>query len=194
MVLLWCGVVVCDVVVVWCGVVWYGVVWCCVVLRCVVLCCVVHVLLSSIFVCDYSSMEKGGTRGLLCGFVCQGELVIGIIRSMRIQFPEVKFLDLFPNEVSQPRAFCTNFWQGHASHFSRWCKFFLPKSVAGGAPENRVHECLWTVRQSSKFFDMSGHDEEDESRRSSVEASSQLRIPIGTSFVKGNRVVKCGKR
>ena len=46
-------------------------------------------------------MEKGGTRGLLCGFVCQGEWVFGIIRSIRIQFPEVKFLDLFPNELSR---------------------------------------------------------------------------------------------
>ena len=46
-------------------------------------------------------MEKGGTRGLLCGFVCQGEWVIGIIRSIRIRFPEAKFLDLFPNELSR---------------------------------------------------------------------------------------------
>ena len=46
-------------------------------------------------------MEKGGTRGLLCGFVCQGEWVIGIIRSIRIQFPEVIFLDMFPNELSR---------------------------------------------------------------------------------------------
>ena len=46
-------------------------------------------------------MEKGGTRGLFCGFVCQWEWVVGIIRSIRIQFPEVKRLDLFTNELSR---------------------------------------------------------------------------------------------
>ena len=46
-------------------------------------------------------VNAGGTRGLLCGFVCQGEWAVGIIRSIRIQFPEVKFLDLFPNELSR---------------------------------------------------------------------------------------------
>ena len=38
-----------------------------------------------------AAWKKAGTRGLLCGFVCQGEWVIGIIRSIRIQFPKVKF-------------------------------------------------------------------------------------------------------
>ena len=75
---------------------------CCVILSCVVLSCVVFsvvfnvvvllcccfvVLLLSLFVRECTSMEKGGIRGLLCGFVCQGEWVVGKIRSIRIQFP-----------------------------------------------------------------------------------------------------------
>ena len=52
-------------------------------------------------------------------------------------------LDLRPITVT---CLLYNLWAGtRFIDVIRWYKTWLPKSVAGGIPENRIHECVWTV-------------------------------------------------
>ena len=52
-------------------------------------------------------------------------------------------LDLRPITVT---CLLYNLWAGkHFVDVIRWCKAWLPKSVAGGIPENRIQQCVWTV-------------------------------------------------
>ena len=76
-------------------------------------------------------------------------------------------LDLRPITVT---CLLYNLWAGtRFVEVIRWCTTWLPKSIAGGIPESRIQECVWTVLlamegeeegvvtaaiDSSKFFDM----------------------------------------
>ena len=76
-------------------------------------------------------------------------------------------LDLPPISVT---CLLYNLWAGtRFIGVIRWCKTWLPKSVAGSIPQNRIQECAWTVLlamegeeegvataaiDSFKFFDM----------------------------------------
>ena len=52
-------------------------------------------------------------------------------------------LDLRPITVT---CLLCNLWAGtRFIDVIRWCKTWLPKSVAGGILENRIQECVWTV-------------------------------------------------